>query len=511
MTRPPGAFEVKDVDLAARIGRLYTKTGVVETPAFFPVIDVYRQEVPPGEIAEAGYGQAITNAYLTLRRFGEEALERGIHDLIGFPGVVMTDSGAYQMLEYGDVSVDQDTIIRYQVGLGSDISVILDVPTGRASYEEARRSVEETLRRAREALPLIRGTPQVWVLPVQGASYPDLVEESASAARSLDDAYQMYGIGGLTVYMEKYEYDVVLEAIYRAKRRLAGGKPVHLFGAGHPIIITMAAALGVDTFDSASYILYARDDRYITDYGVERLDRLEYFPCTCPVCSRYTPRDLLEMDKRERTRLLALHNLYAIRRAIQRVKQAIREGRLWEVLEETARRHPRAYEAFRRFQRYGSFLAASTPRVKGVVRGLRLYGVESTWRPKIILYRERIERYLTQGHREIILEPYPGDPDECRRAPRPEGEARVIYYHPYLGLVPPELCGVYPTIHVDHPDGVPGEALRETAAWIAGVLAEKYPGSRVVVRGGPGWRGRMARMVASMLSRAGVRAYVSYM
>lgn len=500
MTKTPGAFEIKDVDLAGRIGRLHTRSGVVETPAFFPVIDIYRQDLPPDMIREAGFNQAITNAYLTLKRFGEKAAEKGIHEIIGFHGVVMTDSGAYQMLEYGEVDVDQETIIRYQERIRSDIGVILDIPTGMASYEKARESVHATIKRAEEAVELIKDSPIVWVLPVQGAGYRDLVEASAEAARRLAPSYGMLGIGGLTVYMEQYDYLTVVETIHAAKRILPGGKPVHLFGAGHPLIITLAVALGVDTFDSASYILYARDDRIITDYGVERLDRLEYLPCTCPVCSKYTPRELLEMSKEERVKLLALHNLYAIRRAIDRAKQAIREGRLWELLEEISRKHPAAYEAFHAFKDFKEYLESTTPYSKGVVRGLRLYGEESLSHPKIQLYRKRIEEYA-RGRRtdRIILKPYPKGGDECPRN-QPPGEALTAYYTPYLGIIPEELCGTYPTIHFNYPERrVPKAVVEELAEYVAGFIKTHYPGAHVTVEDGEGWRLQAARLIRERL------------
>jgi 7-cyano-7-deazaguanine tRNA-ribosyltransferase len=277
-------FYIKDVDLAGRIGRLKLKRGDIETPAFFPVIDPIRQELGVEEIRAAGFKQVITNAYLLLRRFGDEAIRRGVHGILGFDGIVMTDSGAYQILEYGGIEVEQDTIIEYQKAIGSDIGVILDVPTGDVDYEKAKATVEITLKRALEALKLIEGSSVSWVLPIQGGRHLDLVELSAREASRIP-YYSIYGVGSPTEFLERYELTVVLKMIYSAKKHLPDSKPVHLFGAGHPIIIPFAVALGVDMFDSASYILYARDGRYMTDYGVYRVEELEYFPCTCPVCS----------------------------------------------------------------------------------------------------------------------------------------------------------------------------------------------------------------------------------
>ncbi len=455
----PGAFEIRDVDLGGRIGRLYTKSGYIETPAFFPVIDIERQEVPVREVADVGFKQVITNAYLILKRYGWEAAEKGVHGILGFDGIVMTDSGAYQILEYGEIEVDQKTIIRFQQEIGSDIAVILDIPTGDVERSLAERSVAETLRRAREAVQLIKDdSERVWVLPVQGGKYYDLVEASAREAAGLHQYYKMFGVGSPTVFLERYLYDVVIEAVYRAKKWLPGGRPVHLFGAGHPLIIYFAVALGVDTFDSASYILYARDGRYITEWGVYRLEELDYFPCSCPVCSRYTPQDLREMAREDATRLLALHNLYVIASAVRRVKQAIREGRLWEVLEEAGRSHHSAARLLRVMRRYRSLLEAGVHRGRGRVKGIRAYGTESLGDPRLNSFRREALRTSVQAlekfkPREVAVKPMVTklEPSECEKEATASRDSMIFFYMPYVGVFPTELCGVYPSIQIDYP------------------------------------------------------------
>lgn len=436
-------FTIRDVDLAGRIGRIKLRRGYIETPAFFPVVDVLRQELSLKDIEQAGFNQVITNAYLLLKRFGEEATRRGVHGILNFNGIVMTDSGAYQILEYGSIDVDQDTIIEYQKAIGSDIGVILDVPTGDVGYEEAIETVQVTLRRAREALKLIEGSSIAWVLPIQGGKYLDLVEYSAKEASKIPH-YSIYGIGSPTEFLERYEFKTVLKMVYTAKKWLPDSKPVHLFGAGHPLILPFAVALGVDMFDSASYILYARTGRYMTDYGVYRIEELEYLPCNCPVCSRVTLEELREMERSERTRLIALHNLYVIRRSLDRVKQAIREGRLWEYLDEISRRHPRALDAFRTFRRFYKYLELRTPQGGGVVYGVKLYGFESLWNPRILRFRVRVWRILEsllRDLRDVTLKPLLSD-EQCLTL---EVDEHIVYYGPYIGLIPAALCNVYPS------------------------------------------------------------------
>lgn len=93
-----------------------------------------------------------------------------VHELLSFEGVIETDSGAYQILQYGDVEVQPNEIVRFQEKLDSDIAIILDVPTGQeSSKERAKRTVDETLRRADEALRVVTRKDILWVGPVQGA------------------------------------------------------------------------------------------------------------------------------------------------------------------------------------------------------------------------------------------------------------------------------------------------------------------------------------------------------
>ena len=90
-------FELRHSDLAARIGRLQTLHGAVETPAFVPVVHPVRQTVSTQFLKKMGFELVITNAYITLRHYGDEARRRGIHDIINYDGAVMTDSGGYQV------------------------------------------------------------------------------------------------------------------------------------------------------------------------------------------------------------------------------------------------------------------------------------------------------------------------------------------------------------------------------------------------------------------------------
>jgi len=166
------SFELRDRDLLGRIGRLRTKSGMVETPAFMPVINPVLQAIPPKRMKQDfGADIVITNSYIIRKHFGDIP-DLEVHKLLDYDGVVTTDSGAYQILVYGGVEVTQEEIITFQKNIGSDIAVILDIPTGwDVPRETVEYTVDETLKRAELALSLIKDTDSLWVGPVQGGKH----------------------------------------------------------------------------------------------------------------------------------------------------------------------------------------------------------------------------------------------------------------------------------------------------------------------------------------------------
>ncbi|RJS88972.1 tRNA guanosine(15) transglycosylase TgtA [Candidatus Bathyarchaeota archaeon] len=451
------SFEVRDRDLLGRIGRLRTRSGMIETPALMPVVNPVEQPIPPREMKDRFNCQIlITNAYIIKRRFGEEALKVGVHGLLDYDGVVMTDSGGYQVLVYGDVEVSPEEILEYQEALGSDIAVILDYPTGwGVSRRRAEWTVEVTLRRAEEAIERIKGSEALWVGPVQGGGYLDLVEYSAKRLAALP--FQIYALGSPTQVMERYLFPFLVDMIMAARRNLPPDRPFHLFGAGHPFMFALAVALGCDLFDSAAYALYARDDRYLLPYGTRRLEELGYLPCSCPVCRGRDVEDLREMPRVMRRRFLAEHNLYVSMAEVDRVKQAMREGTLWELLEVRCRSHPALTSALRHLTKYRDDLERGAPSFKG--RGLFYYDSASLSRPEVTRHRKRLlQNYRPPPEADtLLLLPAPGrrpynSAPECRRLLRRLGDTlgegrrrvHVCFYAPPFGVTPLELSETYP-------------------------------------------------------------------
>ena len=286
------SFEIKEKDLLARIGRLRTKSGTIETPLLFPVVNPVKQTVSPRKMREQfGFEALITNAYILKKHASAKLKPDGLHDFLDFKGTIMTDSGAYQILVYGDVEVKPAEIVAFQESIGSDIATILDIPTAwRVTQEHATQTVDETLKRARAFFEQKTRDDILWVGPVQGGRYLDLVVKSSQEMGKLP--FDIHALGSPTEVMERYRFDVLVDMIMAAKMNLPVQRPLHLFGAGHPFMFALAVALGCDLFDSAAYALYAKEGRYMTETGTSRLDELEYFPCTCPRCASTTPKEL---------------------------------------------------------------------------------------------------------------------------------------------------------------------------------------------------------------------------
>ncbi len=446
-------FEIKDKSLAARIGELITAHGKITTPTLFPVINPLHQEVSLETIRSIGFEAIITNAYILKKHREQEVSKEGIHKYLNFHGPIMTDSGGYQILEYGDVEAKPHEIVEFQEKIGSDIAVILDVPTGgQASYDEAKWTVEETLRRARLSLNYVREEKTIWVLPIQGGKYLDLLEYSAKKALEMPQ-YKMISIGSPTQILEKYEYQTLVKMIATVKNVIPPKYPVHLFGAGHPMFLPFAVALGIDTFDSASYILYAKDERVMLPHGTLRLKEIKEIPCTCPICSKYTVQELLSLRRDERVKLLATHNLYIIWQEIKRIREAIRENTLWDLLEERSHSHPALLKAFKELVKHIEYIEKHHPLSKPEISGIFLYDKLSLHRPEILRHRKNVvNKYKPPAVFKVALvlldiEAKPITRTNLYREIREKvsiEDVHILVFMPYFGIVPEELAETFP-------------------------------------------------------------------
>jgi 7-cyano-7-deazaguanine tRNA-ribosyltransferase len=451
------SFEIVDRDLMARIGRLETKSGVVETPLLLPVINPNVRTVLPKTLEEKfGCRALITNAYIIQKNFKEAATERGLHDFLNFKGSIMTDSGAYQLLIYKDIETSPEEIVHFQEKIDTDIATILDIPTGwGVSKEYARHTVNETVKRAKALEKMKTRDDIAWVGPVQGGQYLDLVAKSAKEMAKLP--YQIHALGSPTPVMEQYKFDTLVDMIATAKMNLPSDRPLHLFGAGHPFMFSLAVSLGCDLFDSAAYALFARQDRYMTESGTTRLDELEYFPCSCPVCNRTDPKTVKALPKEDRQKLLAEHNLHVSFCELRRIKQAVTEGRLWEHLEMRAHAHPSLLQAAKKLGKYSEYLEKHSPMTKR--NGIFFFSSLGLARPEVVRYRKRLsDRYSPPPKAKILLllpqtgtKPFHNSKEHetvRKEMQQSLGDTadlvHVCTYAAPFGVVPTELDDIYP-------------------------------------------------------------------
>ncbi len=429
-------MELKHRDGLARI----CKFRGVETPALMPVINPNKIVISPREMMEKyGVEAIITNSYIIWKtpKLRERALKDGLHKMLDFSGLIMTDSGTFQQHVYGDVEVENRQIVEFQRDIGSDIGTMLDVFTEpHFSEEEVKRAIDETARRGKEAKNY-KGN-MLLAGPVQGSIYPHLRKYAAKIMNRIDFDY--YPIGGVVPLMEEYRYGEVAESIIMAKMYLNPSKPVHLFGAGHPMFFPLAVLLGVDFFDSAAYIKYARDDRLLFPHGTLHLKEIKYPPYYSPILEKYDVEDIRKMPKEDRIKILAEHNLYMSVEEIRRIKQAIHEERIWEYAESRAKGHPRLLEAYIKILKYRRFLEKFEP--KSRKSAFFYLGKESMRRPFVLGVKRRL-KVFEKGN--IIMElPRPWSAN-VEKIPR-DAMVRTPF-----GLVPIELEDTYPFAQSEFP------------------------------------------------------------
>ncbi len=444
-------FEISKSDLAGRIGKIYTNHGVIQTPAYVPVIHPVKQTIPSKKIKEIGFDLVITNAYISKKNYGDEAIEKGIHKIIDFDGAIMTDSGGYQVLEYGDVDVLPPEMANFERGIMTDFAIPLDKPTGYGlPRKKAESYVNHTLKVSKETLDESEKNGQIWIGPIQGGEHFDLVEKSTKSL--IDMGFQMLALGSPVEFMESYEYKLLAQMIVSAKKQMPHSVPLHLFGAGHPLTIPFAVALGCDTFDSASYMLYAKQERYITEDGTRYLSDIDVFPCNCEVCSKYTPDELRQLKGQEKINEIAIHNLHAIKLEVDKVKQAIYEGRLWEYVVKKSRAHPKLFEMLEILIENSESMVSSTPKFKE--KAIFLYDKNDQYRPEVKSYHSIVRKFKSKKNSLILLkEPQikPGylshEYFALKKKIKEIDSFQICYYNPQLGLIPNEISDIFPAAH----------------------------------------------------------------
>jgi len=241
----------------------------------------------------------------------------------------------------------------------------------------------------------------------------------------------------------------------------------------------------------------------MTEHGTTRLSELRYFPCSCPACRENDPESMLEMDKIERQRTLAEHNLYVSFSEIKLTKQAIVEERLWEHLELRAHGHPSLLQALKSLGKYAEYLETQSPVTKR--SGLFFLSPLGLARPEIIRHRKRLsERYSSAKAKVLVLLPqtrtkpfhrsneYQKALKEVRRKLGDRNDFHICIYAAPFGIVPMELDEVYPLSQYEIAAQLDLETIDYVAKEVADYLMAADYERAVLVQDVETWKGRMA-------------------
>jgi 7-cyano-7-deazaguanine tRNA-ribosyltransferase len=398
------SYEIKDFDAGARIGLMRLGEKKLETPNLFPVVNPFQNQISPKELYDHFKIQAIfTNAYILYknRENNPDIIKKGLHKHLGFPGIIATDSGGFQDFMYsGDIKLTPEEIEPFQEKIGSDCPVILDIPVQTTDpYEEAKRKVEITIQRAKDNVLRRQRHDTAWFGPIHGSIYPDLLKLSSQEMSKLN--FGIYAIGGVVKTFIDYRFDLDIEILLNVRKWIDPSKPLHMFGLGLPNFFSLAVACGADTFDSAAYILYAKDDRYFTYTGTKNIKDLIELPCHCSICTKYSASEIQKLPKDKRIEVIARHNLYHSFSEIRTIKQAIREGTLWDLVEQRVHAHPKYIKALKKSIEFPEHFDQLLNMNK--TKGQKLLSSFSFFRPHLQYFRKKMENFKIIQTKTILL------------------------------------------------------------------------------------------------------------
>ncbi len=366
-------FQLLENDGVARRGRLTFDRGTVETPVFMPV-GTYGtvKAMTPEELREVGAEIILGNTFHLMLRPGTEIIEAhgDLHNFMHWDGPILTDSGGFQVWSLGrsdaqggasaaggrtpsaakiteegvrfsspvdgrQVFLGPEESIAVQHALGADIIMIFDECTPYpATEQQARDSMELSLRWAARSKQAHADHPSALFGIVQGGMYPQLRERSLHGLTQI--GFDGYAIGGLSVGEPKAE---MLHILDNLAPQMPGDKPRYLMGVGTPEDLVEAVRRGVDMFDCVMPTRNARNGYLFTSTGMLRIRNSQYQQdtrpldetCDCYTCRNYSRAYLRHLDKTGEilgSRLNTIHNLYYYQKLMQGLRDAIAQHNL---------------------------------------------------------------------------------------------------------------------------------------------------------------------------------------
>ncbi|MFO7603226.1 MAG: tRNA guanosine(34) transglycosylase Tgt [Gammaproteobacteria bacterium] len=352
-------FELLKTEQSARRGRLTFDRGTVETPAFMPV-GTYGtvKAMTPEELVETGAQIVLGNTFHLMLRPGTEIIQAhgDLHNFMHWQGPILTDSGGFQVWSLGDlrkiteagvtfaspvdgrkVFLGPEESMQVQRALGADIVMVFDECTPYpATEQQARESMELSLRWAKRCKTAHAGNPSALFGIVQGGMYEHLRDVSLRGL--LEIGFDGYAIGGLSVGEPKED---MLRVIEHLNPDLPTDKPRYLMGVGKPEDLVEAVRRGIDMFDCVMPTRNARNGYLFTHSGLLRIRNSRFAHdtgpldehCDCYTCRHYSRAYLRHLDKTGEilgARLNTIHNLHYYQTLMRGMRSAIEQDRLAE-------------------------------------------------------------------------------------------------------------------------------------------------------------------------------------
>jgi len=347
----------------ARLGRLHTPHGIIETPIFMPVgTQATVKTLSPEELKEMKAQIILSNTYHLWLQPGDELIKEagGLHQFMNWDKPILTDSGGFQVFSLSKLRkiteegvhfrhhksgeklfLSPEEAIKIQINLGSDIMMSFDecveLP---AEYEYTKQSVERTLRWAEKGLKA-HNNPDKQALfgIVQGGDFEDLRRLSAQELVKMN--FPGYSIGGLSVGESK---ETMYKVIDYTVPFLPLDKPRYLMGVGSPDALLEGSIRGIDMFDCVLPTRIARHGTAMTSHGRVVIKNKQYekdftpldHECDCNTCRTYTRAYLRHLIKAEETfgqRLISYHNVHFLLKLMENIRHAIKEDRLLDYKE----------------------------------------------------------------------------------------------------------------------------------------------------------------------------------
>ncbi len=341
---------------AARLGRLLTPHGEIETPVFMPVgTQGTVKALSPEDVIQCGSNIILGNTYHLYLRPGHSVIQSlgGLHRFMNWDKSILTDSGGFQVFSLNTLAkvteegvtfkshIDGSThffspelSMEIQEALGSDIAMTLDEPTPYPSnHTTTEASLKLSSRWAARCKTAHQLESQSLFGIIQGGMYKDLRTQSTKEITEI--GFPGYAIGGLSVGEEK---NIMYDMAAHTAEYLPKNKPRYLMGVGTPEDLRQCSGMGVDMFDCVMPSRNARNGSLFTSQGKINIRNLQYKTddspldpeCACYTCKNYSRaylRHLFIADEIFVMRLNTLHNINFYQKRMQSIRNAILEDK----------------------------------------------------------------------------------------------------------------------------------------------------------------------------------------